>query len=144
MLGKRALHLAARSRNAELVRLLLERSGADINATDNKGRTPLMITCETSVACEKVVLLLLGAGADPALPQEDGYTPMHAVAGNGHMHLVDMLCSKAPATLSTFAGKGQTPLLWACTRGHESMVARLLSLGATHSGSCRTKATGAR
>ena len=34
--GERALHLAARSGNVEIVRLLLKRSHADPNATDNR------------------------------------------------------------------------------------------------------------
>ncbi|CAM9177887.1 unnamed protein product, partial [Laminaria digitata] len=67
------LHIAARNRDVEMVRLLLKRSRADPNVIDNKGYTPLMATCismhvgtcrSTRISVE-VVRLLLEAGADP-------------------------------------------------------------------------------
>ncbi|CAM9650834.1 unnamed protein product [Laminaria digitata] len=131
MLGARALHIAASSGKAEIVRLLLERSRADPNATDNGGDTALMLTCKCQHVCVEVVRLLLEAGADPGLAEEEGFIPLHMVAYCDHMDLVDMLYSKAPATLSRCADKGQTPLFVACGEGHERMVSKLLSLGAT-------------
>ncbi|CAM9747022.1 unnamed protein product, partial [Laminaria digitata] len=130
ILGERALHVAARSGYADIVRSLLEQSRADPNATDNTGYTPLMATCDSSYVCGEVVRLLLEAGADPALAQEKGLTPLHVVAQQGHMDLVDTLYSRAPATLNRCASKGETPLLLACMYDHESMVSKLLSLGA--------------
>ncbi|CAN0519964.1 unnamed protein product, partial [Scytosiphon promiscuus] len=67
---------------------------------------------------------------DPALAAEEGHIPLHSVARNGHIDLVDMLYSRAPATLNCCASNGQTPLFWACGKGHESMVFKLLALGA--------------
>ncbi|CAN0471968.1 unnamed protein product, partial [Scytosiphon promiscuus] len=89
--GERALHLAARSGNVEIVRLLLKRSRADPNATDNKGCTPLIATCRSSHVYQNVVRLLVKAGADPALANKNGLTPLHVVAFRGHVDLVDML-----------------------------------------------------
>ena len=131
MPGERALHIAARSGNAEIVQLLLERSGADLKATDDAGYTPLMAACGGK-ACVEVVRLLLEAGSDPALADERGFIPLHVVAGNGcSPELVDMLYSKAPATLNHCVALGQTPLTAACNGGHERIVSKLLSLGAT-------------
>ena len=128
--GERALHLAARSGNVEIVRLLLKRSHADPNATDNKGCTPLMATCRSSYVYTKVVRLLLEAGADPALANENGLLPLHVAAFRGHIDLVDMLHAGAPATLNRFNFCCQTPLFSACFNGHVGMASKLLSLGA--------------
>ncbi|CAN0041563.1 unnamed protein product, partial [Laminaria digitata] len=128
--GGRTLHFAASTGKAEIVRLLLKRS--DVNATDNAGYTPLMATCQSDHAHVEVVRLLLDAGADPTLAGKDGRNPLHLAARSDHMDLVDMLHSKAPATLNRCDAEDLTPLYMACHRGHESMVSKLLSLGAMH------------
>ncbi|CAM9713991.1 unnamed protein product [Laminaria digitata] len=128
--GERALHIAARGGSVEIVRLLLKQARVDPNATDYRGYTPLMVTCSCPYSCVEVVRVLLAADADPALAQEDGFVPLHLAAANGRVELVDMLYSRAPATLNLRASKGDTPLFWACHSGHDSMVSKLLSLGA--------------
>ncbi|CAM9415009.1 unnamed protein product [Laminaria digitata] len=65
-LGERALHVAARMSNVEMVRLLLKRDRADVNATDSKGYTPLLATCSWQFVCMGVARVLLEAGADAA------------------------------------------------------------------------------
>ena len=128
--GERALHIAARRGDVKLVRLLLRRSRADPNTTDNIGNTPLMATCTSSRACVEVLQLLLEAGADPAVAKEGGLIPLHMAATNGLTDLVDILCSIAPATLNRCASSGKTPLFFACKNGHERTVSELLLLGA--------------
>ena len=127
--GERALHLAATTGNIGIVRLLvkrpslrLKRPSADPTATTNEGCIPLMLMCSNRHVCAEVVRLLLGGGADPALATEEGHIPLQEVARNGHIDLVDMLQSRAPATLNSCSANGQTPLFWACGEGHESMV----------------------
>lgn len=46
------------------------------------------------------------------------------------MDLVDLLHTAAPIALNRYASDGQTPLFVACHGGHESMVSKLLSVGA--------------
>ncbi|CAN0183390.1 unnamed protein product [Laminaria digitata] len=130
--GERALHIAARRGQVEIVRLLLERARADANATDKRGYTPLMTVCRChNVVCVESVRLLLEAGADPALAQQEtGSTPLHFAAEQGHIDLVDLLHSGAPAALNRRESIGKTPLFFACFGGHESVVSKLLSLGA--------------
>lgn len=70
--GERALAIAARNGQVETVRLLLKQSRADPNATDNTGRTALLVTCLMSYVIVEVVRLLLEAGADPTLADKDG------------------------------------------------------------------------
>ncbi|CAN0445135.1 unnamed protein product, partial [Laminaria digitata] len=54
----------------------------------------------------EIVRLLLEAGADPALAEEGGFL----VALKGHIDLVDMLYTAAPATLNRCTPDGMTPL----------------------------------
>ena len=53
--GERALHLAGRRGNVEVVRVLLRGARADINATDKAGYTPLNATCDSPHASVEVV-----------------------------------------------------------------------------------------
>ncbi|CAM9449895.1 unnamed protein product [Laminaria digitata] len=78
----------------------------------------------------EIARLLLEAGADPTLAEERGFLPLHYVALKGHLDMVDMLYSRAPATLNVCADMGQTPLLSACCGDQEKMVSKLLSMGA--------------
>lgn len=130
LLGERALHIAGRGGSVEIVRLLLERSRADPNTTDRRGCTPLSAACEYQYACVEMVQLLLDAGADPTLIETNGFNALHLVALRGHTDLVDMLYSRAPATLNTPSADGATPLSIACYEGHEEVVSKLLALGA--------------
>lgn len=130
--GDRPLHVAAKLGRLEIVRLLLHWAGANPNTTNKPGRTPLM----AAIACidnrAEVVRSLLEAGADATLLDENGYAPLHFVGFYGRIDVVDMLYPKAPDTLSLVAYEGETPLCMACAQGRESLVKRMLSLGATH------------
>ena len=130
--GDRPLHVAAKLGRLEIVRLLLNWAGADPNTTNKTGRTPLMAACACLDNRAEVVRSLLGAGADATLEEENGYTALHVVGYYGRIDLVDMLHAEAPDTLSRAASTRETPLCIACAQGRENVVARLLSLGATH------------
>lgn len=47
--GRRPLHWAAQGGSADTVRLLLE-EGARYDSTDDRGRTPLMVSCASGAA----------------------------------------------------------------------------------------------
>src|SRR5579883_2936403 len=72
--GQTPLHLAAWGGYAQIIRLLLE-AGADPNAQDNSGATPL---CHMTGWCTRadIVDLLLAHGADIDLPDHDGASPL--------------------------------------------------------------------
>lgn len=61
-----ALHLAAVSGNADVVKTLLE-SGARVDPLDVRGMTPLMFAIATDRAEPRVIRLLLEAGASPTV-----------------------------------------------------------------------------
>ena len=93
--GVTPLGLLARS-GSDAARPLMRRllaAGANPNATDVSGRTPLAeaSNLDTSADAEATVELLLAAGADPSLGDARGETPLSLAAGRGHERVVEML-----------------------------------------------------
>ena len=82
------LHAAAAAKEAEIVRLLLDR-GADPNARQQLGYTALM-ECARG-GRDDMVKLLLTHGADPALRTEDGKSASDLAREQGHTALADRL-----------------------------------------------------
>ncbi|CAM9355139.1 unnamed protein product [Laminaria digitata] len=128
--GDQALHPAAIRGLLEIVLLLLEQGHADPNSRDKMGCTPLMMACACQRNRVEVTRLLLKAGANPALGEDQGHNAVHVLAKFGHLELLDMMHAEAPAALNSSATDGTMPLYEACDQGHERMVSRLLSLGA--------------
>jgi ankyrin repeat protein len=70
------------NRQVQTIRCLLE-AGAEINAQDRNGATPLHRAVRTR--CTAAIECLLNAGADPVLTNKPGSTPFHlAVQNTGH------------------------------------------------------------
>lgn len=82
VLKRTALHLAAYWGYSKVVQVLLEQDGLDLNPQDKDGETPLHKACYVYVACkacysrQDVVKQLLVAGADTAVKNNDGDTPL--------------------------------------------------------------------
>ena len=85
-----ALHAAVASRNIEIVRMLLD-AGADPNATQQLGYTPLMGAASGGSA--EMVDLLLSRGADPSAVSEDGKTAASIAREHGQGALADRVAS---------------------------------------------------
>jgi ankyrin repeat protein len=60
--------------NLEVITFLVER-GADVNAHDNHGTTPLIYACRDGGNLE-IIKFLVERGADVNARAEDGYTPL--------------------------------------------------------------------
>ena len=74
------LHFAAQRGDAEEVRRLVA-AGANVNAQDKNGNTPLKYaSAEPHPEVLRVLILL---GATPGLADHRGFTPIHCVAGHG-------------------------------------------------------------
>jgi ankyrin repeat protein len=72
--GYTALHIAAKHSNAGVLTLLLDR-GANINAQDLDGRTPLHYACRAEANLEPNFSTLLRFGAYPDVQDHTGKTP---------------------------------------------------------------------
>jgi ankyrin repeat protein len=87
--GRSALMYAASGPFPEAVGLLLER-GAEVNVQGTlEGFTPLMTAAAEGLA--DVVRILLAAGANPDIKDEDGDTALTFAKQNGHTEVVALL-----------------------------------------------------
>jgi hypothetical protein len=66
-------------RQVKMIRCLLD-AGADVNAPDKNGATPLHRAVRTR--CAAAVKFLLDAGADPTIKNKPGSTPFHLAVQN--------------------------------------------------------------
>ena len=110
------------------------RSGADIEARDLAGRTPLMEATEKGLA--DAVEVLLHAGADANAVDFKGSMSLHYV-GNTHtttqesgLYIADMLV-EACADLDACDRNGATPLAKASEYRRLTIASRLLESGAS-------------
>ena len=84
-----ALFRATREGNTDMVRSLVSTPGADVNATDERGSTPLLEAAR--YGHEDISRVLIAAGADIKAKDNDGKTAlMLAVQGN-HDEVVRVL-----------------------------------------------------
>lgn len=93
------LHFAAEAGNEKLIKLLVE-LGADVNARNDRGETPL-IRAVVENDRSKPVKTLLDLGADPNLAGNDGKTPIYWAAA-AQMGSMTKLLKKAGATIDIF------------------------------------------
>jgi ankyrin repeat protein len=106
------LHHAAGFGPISTIKLLLDK-GADVNAKNRRGSTPLF----WAMYSEAKVRLLAERGAAIDAQQADGRTPIYiaASAGNGNSLLRYLLAKGANPNAAT--ANGQTPLMAAALRG---------------------------
>jgi ankyrin repeat protein len=126
--NNRDLLWAAWNGQKAVVKVLLEK-GADLEAKDDTGQTPL------SVASEKghkdVVQLLLAAGqVDVDSKDKNGQTPLWMAARNGHEGIVQLLLERGQVNVEAEDSEySRTPLWMAAYNGHEDVVQLLLERG---------------
>lgn len=162
--GTSLLHLAAQERSANTLLFIvsqLEKRSVLPNFIDasGRGRTPLHLACESG-DLEKV-RILLQYGANPSSMDQDGLTPLHAVAevalsiryNNYRTHADEIvgLFEKAGADLRASASRTDvkspsdelqdtTPMAYAVKKGRWDMVRALLRRGVVPSAFCRESA----
>lgn len=115
--------LAAFNDRDDEVRLMLSR-GMDPGTVGPDG-TPVLATAARE-GSEKVVDVLLAAGAKVDQPNTYGDTALKLAALNGRMSIAKKLRARG-AQIET---PGWTPLIYAATGGHDEMVRYLLAEGA--------------
>ena len=100
--------------------------GADVNAKDDNGFTPLHLA--TTNRNYKLVELLVSEGADVKVKNDDGETPLHYGAYYGSIEIVKYLVSKG-AEVNVKNDDGETPLDSAKAEEHTEIVKYLESIG---------------
>jgi len=123
----RALLDAAWDGNIEAVKQHLD-AGADLNAKDGGGETPLhaavfkghkeIVFGSTPLHdaafsdLKEVTELLIANGADVNAKAEEGWTPLHDAARGGHKEIAELLIAKG-ADLNAKDNDGETPVDYA-------------------------------
>ena len=124
------LHLAASEGHLHCCRVLLD-AGADVDAKDGRGCTPLMYASRTEHV--EVIELLLCRGADVLGSSLFGWTSLHFCVYYGRSTRVVQILVSAGADLTAQNGSGNTPLalaLLSATDYATTIGFELLKLGA--------------
>jgi ankyrin repeat protein len=123
----RGLHAAAAEDSPESIQRLV-RDGADLNARDGNGRTPLHVAAFKGHGT--AARALIAAGADPHLLDNQRYDAVTIAAVRDDVPtLKALLSSGASAKLVTSIYDG-TALIAAAHLGHDGVVRELLRAGA--------------
>ena len=139
--GSFPIHLAVKLGSKEIVELLLS-NGANVNAKNNRGLTPLHYVAgegfkdkweppgsggkETKVDYRELAKLLLAHEADVNAQDKYGYTPLHSAADAGNEQVAKILLDKT-ADINKQDNMGDTPLHVAAYEYKISVVNILLS-----------------
>ena len=120
------LHCASYFGIIEVVAVLIERGGCDINESDCMDFTPLIHAAREGN--EGVVRLLLTRNdINPDKPDNDGRTPLWWASSNGHEGVVKLLLARDDINPDKPDNNGRTPLWQASSNGHEGVVKLLLA-----------------
>lgn len=120
------IHKAIETHDLEMLSQLIG-SGADANARNSQGNSPLHIAANKGF--DDVAHLLLAAGANPDCDNDELNTPLTIAASCGHAALCGVLL-KYGANPDKRGKFGISPLHWAVTRYSTDIIRRLMAAGA--------------
>jgi quinoprotein dehydrogenase-associated probable ABC transporter substrate-binding protein len=114
------------AKDADRVRFLIKK-GADVNARDAGGFSPLDTAARNRIA--SLVDVLIDAGADPNSADQDGFFPLLHAINRNHVPTVEALARKG-ADLNKRNKQDITPLSWAIGDGKFFAAKALIDNGA--------------
>jgi len=109
-----------------MVELLIAK-GADVNAKNKYGSTPLHRAA--SGGHKEITEILIAKGADVNAKNHRGMTPLQFAAMKGHKEIAELLIAKG-ADVNAKENHGRTPLHGAAFHGHKEVVELLITQGA--------------
>lgn len=121
--GSTPLHNAVFGGNSAIVDLLIKR-GVDLEVHDDHQENTALILASYYGDIE-IVKLLLDAGANPNLFDEEQKTALSHAADKGYLEIVKLLIN-AHAAIDTQNENGHTPLMFAARAGHAAIVEFLI------------------
>jgi ankyrin repeat protein len=132
-----AIHDAVRVNNIEKVKALLS-NGADVNARDKMGDTPLHVAANFNA--RDVAELLLAKGADVNARGDLGVTPLHLAAIANSKAVAELLLTKG-ADVNRKSEDGMTPMHVAAASNAGDVAELLLVNGADLNAKSNTGST---
>lgn len=122
--GRTALHREVEG-IAELIR-----AGANVNAQDDGGWTPLMCACSAGHV-DKVRALLSSPAIEPNLTNDAGMTALHYACSKGRQELLSLLMQRDDLIVDLQDKNSKlTPLMRAVIGHHPVCVQKLIQAGA--------------
>ena len=110
----------------ESVKILIS-AGADVNASNSRGWTPLHQASRKGYF--EIVKYLVDNGADVNAPKNDSWTPLHLASTYGDFEIVKYLVENG-ADVNASDNYGSTPLHFASLIGYFEIVKYLVENGA--------------
>jgi ankyrin repeat protein len=131
--GRSGLYMASENGHAGVVRLLLSEgvTPGHVNATTVELWTPLHTACMKGH--DRVVGMLLLAGANVAAKDSRGFTPLHEAALHGHVCVLQQLLAAGADPRAAIPGR-PTALHCAAKMGHQQALQTLLAALVTEPG----------
>lgn len=126
--GQTPLHCACLSAKSWQAVKKLIAAGANINAIDNDGDTPLCIAVREGHY--RSVQLLVDAGANTELFAKDRWPALCFAADDGDVDMVELLLKAKGVNPNVLVRPGWTPLMLAAEKGHVEVLSLLLKKGA--------------
>ena len=117
--------LMAAEKHADVLEVLID-AGADIEATNNTGMSPLLVA--SWFGNLRSVEVLLKAGAGVSVADNEGRTCLTLAAFNGHTETVPLLCMPEVDVNQSLGGC--TPLHGAAAKNHSDVAQVLIDAGA--------------
>ncbi|XP_046610474.1 serine/threonine-protein phosphatase 6 regulatory ankyrin repeat subunit B isoform X1 [Neodiprion virginianus] len=124
--GDTALHLAARRRDVDMVRILVD-YGTSVDIQNGEGQTALHIA--SAEGDETLVKYFYGVRASAAITDHQDRTPMHLAAENGHASIIELLADKFKASIFERTKDGSTLMHIASLNGHSECATMLFKKG---------------
>ena len=125
-IGDNALHLAARKKDHNLVKTLIE-AGGQVDTQNNEGQTVLHLSC--ILGDEDTVRVLFMARASPSITDLEDRVPIHLAAERGYSSIVEFLADKFKASIYDRTRDGSTLMHIASINGHPKTAMILFERG---------------
>ena len=125
-LNDTAMHLAARRKDANLAKVLIE-AGAQVDAQNKEGQTVLHLA--SIMGDDNMVRVLFMARANANLQDNEDRAPIHLAAERGYSTIVEFLVEKFKASIYERTRDGSTLMHIAAVNGHPETAMILFERG---------------